>query len=457
MLFDGLCKMRLTTTISLQFVLMLRYIQYIHIAINNWGTLEQIADNFRFQRANGSKIPGHYLCKESVRDMIQSMGGAIIKIGDWTIAAGIYYSLNEDGQTLNRKGARCWFVNVFVDHKVHHVFKAYTATMKSPELSVSELNTIDTGKDATNAMIQFIKSMNRSPVWCSSIAVDGDGTNLGSVNGIKGRVSHIFFTVSATSHCAKYTCTTQIGQYGPYTKVHWDGQHKGNRAAERVTKTGAHKKVVSVISLCREAIFNSQIMRQIWNKILTEHNEKWREIRQNVKHRFGSIVGPIDDALLNWVLIHEFLNAYDAEHRVIDTYKQKQSSYVKQVHIFRTSQQRKQPQKHSGAKPTVPSQEATRLLCSKEPQPPIKPDFVTLYEHIHDETAQFACAIIGDFVDEVNRFGQAIASDNKIYCTELLFVEQCELKLESIGKQTIENPSSARFQRVTSRMKIIRV
>lgn len=146
--------------------------------------------------------------------------------------------------------------------------------------------------------------------------------------------------------------TTQIGKFAPYARTNWDGQHKSECASKRIAQIRAYIKVADGIALATEVIFGSQIMMQIYNKVLTEHNEKWKVIRKNVKHRFGSIVGPIDDLLNSFHLIHELLVRYDHCNRVISTFKSKQSAYVKALHIFRTSQQQKsQPPKLSATKP----------------------------------------------------------------------------------------------------------
>ena len=187
-LFDGLVKLNLTTLVSNKFVLMMRYIQFIHISIKNDSTIRQIADNFKFQILNGSAIPSHYVCNPSIMDMIDCMGAAQKKLDYKHIAASEFYSLAEDAQKLNKIGARGYIVNVFDEHKVYRLFDSYIDMKKSPDLPMAALNTIDTGADATQATLQFMESIKKTPILCTSMALDGDGTNLGETKGVKGRV-----------------------------------------------------------------------------------------------------------------------------------------------------------------------------------------------------------------------------------------------------------------------------
>ena len=50
-------------------------------------------------------------------------------------------------------------------------------------------------------MLTFMKStIDRRPIQCTSLAVDGAGTNLGIVNGVKGRVCVSNKCLSAALH-----------------------------------------------------------------------------------------------------------------------------------------------------------------------------------------------------------------------------------------------------------------
>ena len=50
-----------------------------------------------------------------------------------------------------------------------------------------------------------------------------------------------------------------------------------------------------------------------------------------------------------------------------------------------------------------------------------------------------------------------IATKNKVYCTELLFVEQAESELNKFALQDMKSPYSDRFKSVVSKMKIVSV
>ena len=127
-----------------------------------------------------------------------------------------------------------------------------------------------------------------------------------------------------------------------------------------------------------EFIFGSQIIAQFWNKVLTLHNMDWTVIRGNVKHRFCSIVFPIDDMLKYYYLIYEFVMEYEKVHGIVESYKRKRAWYTNQFRIFKQQHQTRRSQKHSATKPVIQSsvaQEATRLLCTTAPQEPAKPVF----------------------------------------------------------------------------------
>ena len=202
-------------------------------------------------------------------------------------------------------------------------------------------------------------------------------------------------------------------------------------------------------------MFGSQIIMQAWNKILVSHDLSMTIIRSNVRHRFGSIIFPINDTISNFRLIFEFFIEYENTHKIFATYKSKRDSYIKQLDHYQ--KQTSQPLKHSAAKPT-PAQEALRLLSKTKPQPPIKPIFATLYENIAlNESTPFKLAVVGDFVDVIRSFGQQLACDDKIYCSELIFVEQVETELDAYGVQSMKETYSPRLKSIVSKMKMLRV
>ena len=204
-----------------------------------------------------------------------------------------------------------------------------------------------------------------------------------------------------------------------------------------------------------EFTFGSQIIMQAWNKILVAHDVSWKVLRSNVRHRFGSIIFPITDIISHFRLIYEFVAEYETCNRVYATFKSKQASYVKQVQQLK--HQTSRPSKQSVSKPT-PAKEVERLLAKNKPQPPIKPIFATIYENIIlNESTPFKLAVVGDFVDIMRTFGQSMASDDKIYCSELVFVEEAETDLDAYSVQTIKQPFSPRLKSIVRKMKMFRV
>ena len=208
-----------------------------------------------------------------------------------------------------------------------------------------------------------------------------------------------------------------------------------------------------MISIILDFIFGSQIVSQFWNKILAVHDMDWTILKSHVKHRFGSMVFPIDDMLKYFFLIYEFVMEYEKEHGIVDAFKCKWLWYSQQLKTFK-QQQTSRPQKHSA---TQPAEEVARLLCTKEPQPPQKPPFVQMYEYVKNESTPFLKAIVGDYIDLMRLMGQQMAHKNKIYCTEVLFVEDAECKLDCYSMQNLQNPHSPRFKLKVAQMKIISV
>ena len=111
---------------------------------------------------NGALLPKHYLCKGSVKDTVDCMGNAEALIDNKHIVS-TQFSFCEDGQTVNRVGARGYIVIVWSDHQVQYIFVTFQVMQQHPSLPFNELNTVDAGPDATEAL------------YCASIALDGDG------------------------------------------------------------------------------------------------------------------------------------------------------------------------------------------------------------------------------------------------------------------------------------------
>ena len=245
----------------------------------------------------------------------------------------------------------------------------------------------------------------------------------------------------------------QIGEYCPFAKTNWDGQHQAHCVSKIVSQTKGCCGIVDLITLVCEFMFGSQMIAQFWTKILSEHNLGWIKLKTLVKHRFGSIAFPIDDLLKYYSLINEFVMQYEKIHKVIETFKIEWSSYCKQLDHFKRVQ--KQPlQKLSASKPET---EAQRLLNNREPTPPTKSAFVIIYEYIRNEAAPFVAAIIGDYIDALRIYGQKLAPKNFIFCTTIVFLEEVEATLDFISLQTFEQPYSTRSRLVASKVSFSRV
>ena len=134
-------------------------------------------------------------CKSSVDDSIGCMGTAERNIDIQHISGADIYSISEDGQTVSRVGARGGLVKAWSCHVVRNIFLEFADIKKDPALPMSKMDTIDTGADASKAIVGFMDSMNEDPVFCISLALDGDGTNTGRIKGVKGRVN---FTLSSS-------------------------------------------------------------------------------------------------------------------------------------------------------------------------------------------------------------------------------------------------------------------
>ena len=135
----------------------------------------------------------HYQCEPSVDETIGCMAKAVRKITNSNISVAEFYTINEDAQTLNGVGAREHIVNVCgeSEHEVLHSFIGFISVNKDPALPMSRMNTIDTGEDATNAIVGFMKYIKKDPLYCTGLSLDADGTNWGCNKGVRGRVNYL--------------------------------------------------------------------------------------------------------------------------------------------------------------------------------------------------------------------------------------------------------------------------
>ena len=246
-LYDGLVKLKLPTTVSKTFVAIMRYLEYIKICVCNMSTLLQIEEGLRHQLANAGLLSAHYLDHEGVRELLQCMASSIKQDTECKIAVGKFYSTAEDGQ-LNKQSACGFIVTVWVDHKSWHLFIAFVTMLKSPALPMSALNTINTGVDSVTAQLAFMKSVNRSPAWCSSTALDGQTKMWVILMESKAKyVEHIcsdclllYISVSCDA--------VQIGECCAWCRINRDVTHKADYVITRMSKSSMHVKAPLVTS-----------------------------------------------------------------------------------------------------------------------------------------------------------------------------------------------------------------
>ena len=81
---------------------------------------------------------------------------------------------------------------------------------KDPSNEYSALLTIDTGVDATHAILDMIKQVEKTPDSLISFCGDGDGTNTGHINGVKGQVSYSLSNVHVCVVCNVHFLTTLL-------------------------------------------------------------------------------------------------------------------------------------------------------------------------------------------------------------------------------------------------------
>ena len=181
-------------------------------------------------------------------------------------------------------------------------------------------------------------------------------------------------------------------------------------------------------------------MMQHYNKILIERNAKWKIPQKHVPHRFQSRTFTYSDILKYYVLIHAVCYQHEQRKRIVSTYRDNWYSYQNRLQDYN------KPKKDQATKPILKEQlqnEANTLLFgTKEPVPPEKPTFVRLYRFIDDASNPLRLALLLDHMNVFKTLGQSIASKNKVFCTEIHFVDKAEDAIDQFSLQNFQSPIS---------------
>ena len=129
--------------------------------------------------------------------------------------------------------------------------------------------------------------------------------------------------------------------------------HRTSNFGNRISNTTVYKRNEKFVNLLLEFIFSS---------LIRSHDLEWVSLKSNVKHRFGSILFPIDDLLKWWPIIDEFVTEIEKETREHATYECKLSTFNKQREPWKKQKQIVELQKDSAQQPFL---EAKRLLQGK--------------------------------------------------------------------------------------------
>ena len=89
---------------------------------------------------------------------------------------------------VQKISARGFVANCWHQHRLWNLFISFENMNEDPSHEFAELFSIDTGSDATAALIAFIEQIGKKPSDLTSFCGDGDGTNTGHINGLKGQV-----------------------------------------------------------------------------------------------------------------------------------------------------------------------------------------------------------------------------------------------------------------------------
>ena len=185
-LMYGLLQIGVRRNVTCEFVQFIRLFQFVHKCLNQFATINSIVDDVKFNALNGSKFPDHYISVRGIREIVDCLGLAQNKADFIHIAASQFISICEDAQLVQKISARGFIVNCWDDHTAWHLFVAFENMNKNNDFP--ELLTIDTGSDATKAILTMIQQIGKEPHALVSFCGDGDGTNTGHINGVKGQV-----------------------------------------------------------------------------------------------------------------------------------------------------------------------------------------------------------------------------------------------------------------------------
>ena len=188
-LFLGLLRAGVRRTVSPVFVAFMRLFQFVHKCMNQYATIDAIVDDIKFCTLNGANFPEHYINVRGITEIIDCLGSAQKKRDYAYIVGSKYISICEDAQLVQKVSARGFIINCWHKHKARHLFISFENMNKDPSNDYAELLSIDTGVDATAAMLAMIEQIGKTPKALTSFCGDGDGTNTGEVKGVKGQVS----------------------------------------------------------------------------------------------------------------------------------------------------------------------------------------------------------------------------------------------------------------------------
>ena len=223
------------------------YFHDIHDGIMTQSSLRQIEKTLKRQKMHGTLVPHHYIDKVNIQDAIKALAAAQQKMDLILIHKQKEVAVAEDGNKLHGLPGRGYMVSVIDNFELKDLFMALESPEKGDECKCEDLDSIDTGKDAYEAMNGFVTEFLRKDVEDAvTVVTDWSGTNGGRDKGSAARWK----------------------KKSPHSRWNWDSQHKMSAWSKRLSQLEEFTQMRLLLNELRNAIWNSSIVMQKYKRFL---------------------------------------------------------------------------------------------------------------------------------------------------------------------------------------------
>ena len=178
----------------------LNWFHTIHRGINKMASLKQVSESLELGKLHGAVMPHHYLEKSDANDGMIALSEAQKEMDIKIIHEKKEIGISEDGNQLRGKSGRGYMTKCIHNYELIELFIKLEQSMKSVALNWSELETIDSGLDNHNSMMNLVTNdLKKKPENIASIATDWSGSNSGCNNGSRAHVGVYTYILFCTN------------------------------------------------------------------------------------------------------------------------------------------------------------------------------------------------------------------------------------------------------------------